>query len=382
MEYIIWLLLPVAALSGWLSARKHYRLASMSASRPDMKSYYKGLNHLLNEQPDQAMDVFVSILEVDNETVELHLALGNMFRRRGEVDRAIMLHQNLIARPTLTAEQKDRALLELGQDFFKSGLLDRAERLFDEVKQSRLCGAEALKYLKEVYQQESEWEKAIATAQQLEKQAGHSMASEIAQYYCELAEQCYHLANRTQANKWLKKALSQDGDCVRAYLLQGRMEQDLDNYTSAARAYSAVLQKDPDFAPLVLENLAVCYESMQQGKRNLPRLFEDMIGKQRGRGGILALSNLISRQQSSVDAHVFLKQQLNVRPSIKLLKQYLQYLPKDKQLEEKNRELVSEVVGILANDGLDYRCNQCGYGSTKLYWQCPSCQSWSSVKPV
>ena len=381
MSSLIWFLLPIAALSGWMSARKYY-FNQKSLTSPDMSHYYKGLNHLLNEQPDKAMDVFVSILEVDNETVELHLALGNMFRRRGEVDRAIMLHQNLIARPTLSKEQKDKALLELGQDFFKAGLLDRAERLFEEVSDSKICAIDALSYLKDVYQQEREWVKAIEVAQRLEKLQGKTLVGEIAQFYCELAEQSYYNAARTQAARWLKKAMTNDKECIRALLLRGRMDMDLENYGSAAKTFSTILQIDPDFAPLILSDLADCYSHLQKGKRQIPLVLVESLGKKIGSSGVLALSHLISRQESSVDAHIFLRQQLNVRPSIKLLREYLQYLPSDSVVDKGNSQLVSEVITSLADESLDYCCNQCGYGSKNLYWQCPSCKSWSSVKPV
>ena len=155
---LLWLLLPLAAASGWLAARFEYR--RNAAKQLDLPSaYFQGLNFLLNEQPDKAIEIFIRVLEVNSDTVETHLALGNLFRRRGEVERAIRVHQNLIARPTLGKEQRSQALLEPGQDYFKAGLFDRAENLFLELAEIRAHSEQALALLRHIYQQEKEWEK-------------------------------------------------------------------------------------------------------------------------------------------------------------------------------------------------------------------------------
>ena len=130
MLYLLWLLLPVAALSGWWVASRRSLARSYGRRATDFSSdYFEGLNYLLNEQPDKAIEVFIRMVEVDSETVDTHFALGNLFRRRGEVDRAIRIHQNLIARPTLSREQRTQALFELGADYMRAGVFDRAESL-------------------------------------------------------------------------------------------------------------------------------------------------------------------------------------------------------------------------------------------------------------
>src|SRR5713101_7419737 len=184
---LLWLLLPLAAGSGWLVAR--FDQKRHAAARDLPSAYFKGLNFLLNEQPDKAIEIFIQVLEVNSETVETHLALGNLFRRRGEVERAIRIHQNLIARPTLDREQRTYALLELAQDYFKAGLFDRAENLFLELAEIRAHSEQALRLLLSIYQQEKEWDKAIQTGRRLARVAGKSMDGVIAQYYCEQAEQ-------------------------------------------------------------------------------------------------------------------------------------------------------------------------------------------------
>src|SRR3972149_1945846 len=184
---LLWLLLPLAAASGWFVARlEQKRRVQKSLDLPS--AYFTGLNFLLNEQPDKAIEVFIRVLEVNSDTVETHLALGNLFRRRGEVERAIRIHQNLIARPTLDKEQRSHALMELGQDYFKAGLFDRAENLFLELAEIQAHSEQALKLLLHIYQQEKEWEKAIDVTRKLAPITGKIMDENIAHFYCELAD--------------------------------------------------------------------------------------------------------------------------------------------------------------------------------------------------
>ena len=220
---ILFLLLPVAALSGWLVGRggvSGHRREEGGLFSPD---YFKGLNYLLNEQPDKAVEVFVQMLEVDSETVETHFALGNLFRRRGEVDRAIRIHQNLIARPTLNRTQRNQALFELARDYMAAGLLDRAEALFEELIDDREYSEQVGCQLLEIYQQEKEWDQAIEVARRLQG-TGIDGAPLISHFYCELAERAMRRNDYAEAGKLLKRALSEDRANVRVSLLEGRME--------------------------------------------------------------------------------------------------------------------------------------------------------------
>ena len=185
----IWLLLllPLAAVSGWFAARQDQRYKSRKCGADIPSDYFKGLNLLLNEQPDKAIEVFIKVLEVDTETVETHLMLGNLFRRRGEIERATRIHQNLIARPKLDRYQRSQALFELAQDYLKAGLLDRAENLLLEYAEVEKDSEPALRQLLYVYQQEKEWNQAIATAKRLAKASGESTDEMIANFLCEQA---------------------------------------------------------------------------------------------------------------------------------------------------------------------------------------------------
>ncbi len=244
---IEWLffLLPIAALSGWLTARNYYK----KKLKPNNKvgpAYFEGLNYLLNEQPDKAIDVFIRLLEVNSDTVETHLALANLFRRRGETDRALRIHQNLIARPTLTLNQRTQALTELGLDYMHAGVLDRAESIFLELQQQSTPPKEADRQLLRIYQQQKNWPQAIQVAKQLNTPSQSDIDTLIAQFYCELATIEKNTAP-SAANKYLKQALHYDPKCVRALLLEAEIAIAKNQYQSAINTLNLVAIRNADY---------------------------------------------------------------------------------------------------------------------------------------
>ena len=186
---VLWLLLPVAAGTGWLAARGATRRTSRKRESGGLRSdYFQGINYLLNEQPDKAIEVFIKLIEVDSETVETHLALGNLYRRRGDVDRAIRIHQNLIARESLNVSQRTEALLELGQDYMSAGLLDRAEDLFSELAEDAgLSRAGVFASSSTSTSRRRTGRRRSPAARKLEKATGNQLGWIIAHYCCEQA---------------------------------------------------------------------------------------------------------------------------------------------------------------------------------------------------
>lgn len=254
---LFWLLLPIAAASGWYLARR-------TAPRPLPQlgpSYVKGLNYLLNEQPDKAIEVFLQMLEVDGETVETHLALGNLFRRRGEVDRAIRIHENLIARPALTSDQRWLAVQELGIDYMRSGLMDRAEGLFKELLEAKVQVRKALGHLMDIYQQEQDWDTAIACATDLRSRCGDDTRPMIAQFHCEKAERHLAHGDGEKATESLQEARFADPDCVRSNLMEGRLAMAAGRPAEALAAYQRIEKQDPDFLVEALPPLMLCYRA-------------------------------------------------------------------------------------------------------------------------
>lgn len=382
MLELLWLLLPLAAASGWLAARRGVR-GTKAQLMPELSSdYFQGLNYLLNEQPDKAIEVFVRMLEVNSDTVETHLALGNLFRRRGEVDRAIHIHQNLIARPTLKPEQRTQALMELGQDYMRAGLLDRAESLFEELVQVDAHTAAALQQLLVIYQQEKDWDRAIQTARRLGVVSGRNMAPVIAQYYCELAAESSAKGDQAASQQLLRRALSQDKKCVRANILQGELACSADDCKTAIRAYRNVEAQDIDFLPEVIRPLYDCYEKI--GKLDeLMQFLETVLHKYSGVSPVLALAELVTKTQGEDKGLAFMTEQLRRRPSLRGLARLITMNLDTAEGEARENLLILKgLTDQLLEDKPVYRCHECGFNGKALHWQCPSCKEWNTVKPI
>ena len=378
MELVV-LLLPVAALSGWIAAKRS--LAKGKQHSNHNTEYFKGLNFLLNEQPDKAIDVFIQMLEVDSDTVETHLALGNLFRRRGEVDRAIRVHQNLIARPTLKPEHRSQALLELGEDYMRAGLYDRAESLFQELTESNVHQEQALSSLLFIYEKEKEWTKALQTAAKLESVTGKQLNNQRAHYYCELADESRSSGDIKQAAQYLKNAQGCDKDSIRAAILLGELEQTKDNHKSAVRVFKKVAQNNPVYLPIVLPLLRNCYEAMG-AKAGLKVFLQEFLESNSGLAGAVTLSQIISDEDGEEEAAKFLKEHLVKYPSLDGLHQLVSL--------ESNHEIITkaEILQLLnalrdkmIEENSGYKCSTCGFSAKTMHWLCPSCNNWSSIHP-
>lgn len=381
-ELLLFLLLPLAALSGWWIGRRS-QTARTEAAGPEIPSdYLKGLNYLLNEQPDKAIEVFIQLLEVDSETVETHLALGSLFRRRGEVDRAIRIHQNLIARPTLHHEQRAQALFELGQDYMRAGLFDRAETLFGELIDSGPHTEIALHQLIDIYQQEKDWHKAIEMTQKLEAKTNKSSGPVIAQYYCELAEQEIRQGESTKALKLLRRAMTADRDCVRVSLIEGMSEKNAGNYKAAIKAFHRVEQQDADFLPEVITPLLECYSALGRAEEVFDYLHQ-VLARHGGISMMLVLADLLRKQEGDEKAADFITEFLRKRPSVRGMDRLIEInLQRSHDTARDNLQVLKDVTSQLLSNKPIYKCNACGFNGKTLHWQCPGCKNWNSMKPI
>ncbi len=379
---LFWLLLPVAAASGWFVARWGIKRSSGRRELDLRSTYFRGLNYLLNEQPDKAIEVFLKIAEVDSETVETHLALGNLFRRRGEVDRAIRIHQNLIARPSLDAEQRTHALLELGEDYMRAGLFDRAENLFSELIQIGAHKPSALRHLLAVYQQEKDWDKAIETAEKLERAGRESMAPVIAQYHCELAEEARAREDTRQARQQLSQALARDKRCARASIILGRMAQEEGDPEGAIRAYRQVPDQDIEYIPEILDPLMNCYRKV--GRLNEAQAYlEELMNRYDGISPVLARAGMLLEQEGEQAAVSFITRHLRQRPSVRGLDYLIGLnLARAEGTARDTLMILHDLTRKLLDGKAIYRCSNCGFGTRTTHWQCPSCKQWNTVKPI
>lgn len=377
---IEWLffLLPVAALSGWLLARKYYKHNHRLQAAMVSPDYFQGLNYLLNEQPDKAIEVFIRLLEVNSETVETHLALANLFRRRGEIDRAIRIHQNLIARPNLPAAQRTQALVELGLDYMNAGVLDRAEQLFLDVLNKPSPPTAAFQQLLRIYQQEKAWPKAIEMAKKVQSQSRDNMGALIAQFYCEMAEQQLKLSNNNVA-ALLKSAHFHDHNCVRATLLEAKLDMQVGNFRKASQSLLAIEKQDHRYLHEALPLLLDCYLQMNNLKVFNNWLHGLLIEYPNMTSARLMLTQVIQLQQGSQAAQDYLYPQLQQHPSVEGLHRLISLG------EQTNPVLVPLIKGItdtLVRRGNRYTCKSCSFAGKSMHWQCPGCKQWGSVQPT
>ena len=382
MIEVMAMLLPVAAASGWFAARRAARKEAERLRRESVgAAYFRGLNYLVNEQPDKAIDVFVRMLEVNSETVELHLALGNLFRRRGEVDRAIRIHQNLVARPALSRSQRSQALLELGQDYLRAGLLDRAEGLFRELVDTDQQVKPALRNLVLVFQHEKEWGQCLEASRRLEELGDFSQGHDQVHYYCELAAEACDKGDHDTALVLLRQAEQADPANARSQLMQAELAMVKEDYPEAIRLLEAVEVRHPNYVAELIEPLATCHE--QLGREDEWQVY---LREQYAKHGSLPLMRAIAddllNKQGAPAAVDFVSEHLSSRPSLRGLADLI-----DLRLAETGESstefmlLLKQLVDRLVGDMPAYQCHRCGFAARSLQWQCPGFRAWGTMVP-
>jgi lipopolysaccharide biosynthesis regulator YciM len=377
------LLLPAAAWSGWWAASKQKGNIEQKQQNHLSREYVLGLNYLLNEQPDKAVDVFIKLLELDTETVETHLALGSLFRRRGEVDRAIRVHQNIIARPQLSFPLRKEALIALGRDYLSAGLFDRAERVFIEVvNMGEKNEVQSLNGLLTIYQQEKAWEKALGIVKKLEQALGQSLHVESGHYYCEMAEQSIKQNQIEKAYQAIRLALQIDKTSVRAQMIFANLEIRHSRYKQAIRALKQVPKYDPDFMQEIIEPLVMCYQKLGE-LEDCVEYLENLIIDHPRTSAIFVVAEQLRDQKSNNDAIDFVSRQLSRYPSIRGLNKLIAWHLESAQgkVREQLQMLYAITTKFLENKPI-YRCEHCGFSGKLLHWNCPSCKLWGKIKPI
>ncbi|VAW44571.1 Lipopolysaccharide assembly protein LapB [hydrothermal vent metagenome] len=347
-------------------------------------SYFKGLNYLLNDDSDRAIDVFIELAKTSNETFEPQLALGNLYRRKGEVDKAIKLHQALISQPNLPEDYRTKALLAMGKDYMSAGLLDRAEVLFTELVEIEAYTPEALYSLCEVYQQEQDWVEAIKSASRYEIVSGRKMTNDIAHFNCELAEKAIVAKEYKKAQSYLNSALSINSQCVRAKLIQAREFKQAKKWAKAIAAYHQALEFDDVYASEYMHEMSVCYSQLQKCAE-FKKFLLGFIQSYQGISPVLILAQMYKNDTGIEQAEQFVEQQLIEKPSVRGLDLLLKLnLEKNSQsaADVAKFQVLEQLVKKLLDKKPNYRCRKCGFGAKKMHWQCPSCKSWGAVKPI
>ncbi len=375
-----WLVvLPAFFVLGWIAARidiKHL----LRESRALPRSYFRGLNFLLNEQPDKAIEAFIEAARVDPETIEMHFALGNLFRRRGETDRAIRVHQNLIEREGLNDEQRLHALSELGQDYLKAGLLDRAEDVFQKLLGTRR-DEEALRFLLEIYQQEKEWQKAIDAARKLPEHAGHMWQKDIANFYCELAASALLNGEPRTARQLLETALAENRKCVRATILLGEAALAEGDAASSIDHWKRVEQQNPMYLSLIAAKMAEAYRADGREEQGVS-LLRGWLAQHPSLDLLDAVFQSELKAGGAEAAYRLVRDELRRNPTLLGLDKLLEAQVLVASPERRpDLELVKNLIHDHTRRVARYRCDGCGFKARQFYWRCPACGGWETYPP-
>lgn len=380
MEFEYWwlLALPLFFTLGWIAARVDInQLLSESTTLP--AAYFKGLNFLITDQHDKAIEAFVEAVEANADSLELHFALGSLFRRRGEVDRAIHLHLNLLERRELPEPQKMAVMAELAQDYLKAGLLDRAEELFKSLDDSRYKQP-ALRALLEIYVREREWERAIESAKELERLSGVPFRKEIAQYYCEMAMKSILTNDHHTARHELEKALDANKGCVRANILLGDMEAADGAHKVAISMWKRVEFQKPEYLGLIAARLLTSYRAIGKLDEGMAQL-RSYLQTYKLPSLQAVVYEAVLAEQGPESAAVLARQELSKKPSLQTLDQLLKARMLFDKHDQQDTNLTQQTVRAAIGTRNAFVCDQCGFRAKNFHWQCPACNAWEAIAP-
>jgi lipopolysaccharide biosynthesis regulator YciM len=386
MEFEFWwlLALPLFFSLGWLAARVDLKqLLAESTALP--AAYFKGLNFLITNQQDKAIEAFSEAVQANTDSLELHFALGSLFRKRGEVDRAIHLHLNLLQKSDLEPQQKLAITAELAQDYLKAGLLDRAEELFESLDDDRYRQP-ALRALLEIYVREREWERAIKAATELERLSGVPFRIEVSHYYCEMAVKS-KLANDLHTARFeLEKALNANKNCVRANVLLGDIEAEADAHKEAISAWRRIEFQQPEYLGLISPKLLNSYKVLNLTPDGLA-LLQTYLQNYKLPSLINVLYEATLAEKGPESAALLARTELIKMPSLSVLDQLLQARTIALKQHSNNSEnttlndiqLMQQTVRHAIGNKTAYHCMQCGFKAKYHHWQCPACNAWEAL---
>ncbi|WP_434641713.1 lipopolysaccharide assembly protein LapB [Klebsiella sp. I138] len=383
MLELLFLLLPVAAAYGWYMGRRSAQQSKQDDASRLSRDYVTGVNFLLSNQQDKAVDLFLDMLKEDTGTVEAHLTLGNLFRSRGEVDRAIRIHQSLMESASLTYDQRLLAVQQLGRDYMAAGLYDRAEDMFKQLVDETDFRLSALQQLLQIYQATSDWQSAIDVAERLVKLGKEKHRGDIANFWCELALQQMANSDMDKAMTLLKKGASADRNSARVSIMMGRVWMEKGDYAKAVESLERVINQDKELVGETLDMLQTCYQ--QLGKLDEWEIFlRRCADENTGATAELMLAQILEQREGVEAAQSYVTRQLERHPTMRVFHKLMDY-----HLNEAEEGRAKESLGVLRNmvgeqvrSKPRYRCQKCGFTAHTLYWHCPSCRSWSTIKPI
>lgn len=382
MEFELWwlLALPLFFVLGWLAARIDIRHV-MRESRKVPKLYMAGLKALLNGQQDLAVQAFEDAARADVDNLELHFVLGSLFRRRGDLDRAVHIHETLARREDLGEALRLRARLALGEDYLQAGLLDRAEAVYTELAEIPETADEANQRLLQIYEQERDWEKSIQAALAFPHQNSLQWCKNVANFHCELAARALVEQRYPQARQHLQEAMAVNRQSVRASVLLGDLEVAEGQDQAAIDAWKRIESQNAAYLSLVADKIIAAYQRLQQEEQGVAllkawlELYPSL--------DLLSVVFEAELQKNGVQAAYDLaRDQLQRHPTVLGLDKLLQAAALRAEPERRpDIEMVRGLIQAHTRRVARYRCDCCGFKARQFYWRCPACGGWESYPP-
>ncbi|NND92545.1 MAG: tetratricopeptide repeat protein [Granulosicoccus sp.] len=378
---LFWLLLPVAAVAGWFAAKRSDSRGP-AAFWDYTSNFHQGLNVLLSEQQDKAPELFDEPSGTSRDTADTHIALGNLYRRRGDMDRAVLLHQSVIDKQELPEEVRATARFELARDYDSAGLLDRSEQVFRELLRSPFRREDAYASLLQLHEREHDWEQAIVVAIEFSRSTGENLRSRIAHYYCERAVLAGKESRVGDARAFLEKAREHDPDSARALMMQASAALGEGDHDQSLLLYEQVESLRPELMPEIIDAWFAALQSAGDPQRLLA-FIKRIHGQRNAYSVIRSTRAVIADLHGSEAADRFFKEQILKRPSLKGLRDWAHdQVVLSRPGERDKVQVICDLLDQVVEDKPAYRCRSCGFQGNVMHWRCPGCGHWDSVSTI
>jgi len=366
---------------GWFMGRNSVKQSDHSAKQDLSIKYSTGLNYLLSNQQDKAIEYLLETLKVEDDTVEAHFAMANLFRKRGELDRALKVHEHLVRQKHLPSKAKQQAAFELGKDFLTAGLYDRAEVMFHRLLKSKDFSIKSLTYLLQIYQSTKDWKQGLALEKSIIKSKDKRLLHVLANFYCELATLALENDLFIEVIELLENALKLDPDSCRANWLMAKIYENHQQYNEACLCYKAIYEQDKEFFPDVIDQMAHCYQQLD-AMNEFYQFIRKVYDETNGTSALIKYLSFVESKYGAVKGQDFMLSALKRRPTIRGFKHFIKMQIDAPEKANENLEMIIELVSEYLKVKQRYNCRNCGFNSSTHYWSCPSCHDWEQLKPV
>ncbi|RHW77108.1 lipopolysaccharide assembly protein LapB [Colwellia sp. RSH04] len=382
MIELLFLLLPVAMAYGWFMGRNSVKQNQQTEKQDLSIKYSTGLNYLLSNQQDKAIDSLLDALKVEDDSVEAHFAMANLFRKRGELDRALKVHEHLVRLGGLPTKAKQQAVFELGKDFLSAGLYDRAEKMFSKLLKSKTYGLKSISYLLQIFQSTKDWQQGLSHKKQIIKVNDKRQLHTLANFYCELATTAFEQDKFIDVIELLEEALALDPNSCRANWLMAKIYENHEQCEQAAQCYQEIYEQDKEFFPDVIAQMQACYtrlDDLESFYKFIKKVYDETASS----SALITYLNYIQEKHGHKKAKEFILTALKRRPTIRGFQHFIKMqMSQSDNVDNTSLDLIKELISEYISIKHRYSCRTCGFNSSTHYWSCPSCHEWEQLKPV